>query len=511
MDDIDTREGPAFAKGPIVGAAFGLALLAAATATGSDTVHSLFNLGGLVIVFGGVTSVAFMSFQPDDVRKAMASIIAMLKGVAPGGPESDLQRDMEDIVGWSRIVHELGTRGLEQSLAKHDPADPLVSYGLNLVVSDYAPDDVRAMMETAADGSYQRACVPVEVLRAMGSHAPAFGMVGTLVGMVSMLHGLTSDEGAIGATLAVAFLSTLYGVLSARMIYMPAGSRLERLVEAQVRSGIAWSPRGWSCWPARNPPRSSGTASTRSCSRVPATTSILLTAWPIWDWRRWIAVQWWTGCPTAPASGGQEMKGRRHTSGGQARHPDDWLMTYADTITLLLCLFVVLLALHGAKPHGAVAVGLPPSADTPSSSTLLQTAIVVAPFRELAGIPRPPEDADDDTADRATRQDNLSTRRAVVATALSSGVPALMPTAHSVPKAARVLAASPAEAHRPSTALPPPEAEKPANASAKAAADLKGDRITIFQFSSTAFFASGAAHLSELRQSILESLLDRLQ
>jgi chemotaxis protein MotA len=232
MDDIDTREGPAFAKGPIVGAAFGLALLAAATATGSDTVHSLFNLGGLVIVFGGVTSVAFMSFQPDDVRKAMASIIAMLKGVAPGGPESDLQRDMEDIVGWSRIVHELGTRGLEQSLAKHDPADPLVSYGLNLVVSDYAPDDVRAMMETAADGSYQRACVPVEVLRAMGSHAPAFGMVGTLVGMVSMLHGLTSDEGAIGATLAVAFLSTLYGVLSARMIYMPAGSRLERLVEA---------------------------------------------------------------------------------------------------------------------------------------------------------------------------------------------------------------------------------------------------------------------------------------
>ncbi len=205
------------------------------------------------------------------------------------------------------------------------------------------------------------------------------------------------------------------------------------------------------------------------------------------------------------------MKGRRHTSGGQARHPDDWLMTYADTITLLLCLFVVLLALHGAKPHGAVAVGLPPSADTPSSSTLLQTAIVVAPFRELAGIPRPPEDADDDTADRATRQDNLSTRRAVVATALSSGVPALMPTAHSVPKAARVLAASPAEAHRPSTALPPPEAEKPANASAKAAADLKGDRITIFQFSSTAFFASGAAHLSDSGQSILESLLDRLQ
>ena len=93
-------------RDPSLGAAFGLALLAAATATGSDTVHSLFNLGGLVIVFGGVTAVAFMSFQPDDVCKAMGSIVAMLKGVAPGGPESDLRRDMEDIVGWSRIVHE---------------------------------------------------------------------------------------------------------------------------------------------------------------------------------------------------------------------------------------------------------------------------------------------------------------------------------------------------------------------------------------------------------------------
>jgi chemotaxis protein MotA len=215
----------------MLGAAFGLALLVVAIATGSDSVNSLFSIGGLVIVFGGVTAVAFMSFGPDDVYAAMGSIAAMLKGAAPDA-EPDLRRDMEDIVGWSRIVHEKGMRGLERSFAGNRTADPLLSYGLNLVVSDYAPDEVRAMMQTAADGSYQRACVPVEVLRAMGSHAPAFGMVGTLVGMVSMLHGLTNDAEAIGGTLAVAFLSTLYGVLSARMIYMPAASRLEREVEA---------------------------------------------------------------------------------------------------------------------------------------------------------------------------------------------------------------------------------------------------------------------------------------
>jgi chemotaxis protein MotA len=216
----------------MLGAAFGLALLVAAIATSSNSVSSLSSLGGLVIVFGGVTAVAFMSFRPDDVYGALNSIADMLKGAAPS-LEPDLGQDMEDIVGWSRIVHGTGMRGLERSLGSNRTADPLLSYGLNLVVSDYTPDDVRAMMQTAADGSYQRACVPVDVLRAMGSHAPAFGMVGTLIGMVSMLHSLTNDVEVIGGTLAVAFLSTLYGVLSARMIYLPAASRLEREVEAQ--------------------------------------------------------------------------------------------------------------------------------------------------------------------------------------------------------------------------------------------------------------------------------------
>ena len=231
-DAGDTRRHWALSRGPMLGAAFGLALLVAAIATGSNSVSSLSSLGGLVIVFGGVTAVAFMSFRPDDVYGALNSIMEMLKGAAPS-VEPDLGQDMEDIVGWSLIVHGTGMRGLERSLGSNRTADPLLSYGLNLVVSDYAPDDVRAMMQTAADGSYQRACVPVDVLRAMGSHAPAFGMVGTLIGMVSMLHGLTNDVEAIGGTLAVAFLSTLYGVLSARMIYLPAAARLEREVEAQ--------------------------------------------------------------------------------------------------------------------------------------------------------------------------------------------------------------------------------------------------------------------------------------
>jgi chemotaxis protein MotA len=95
------------------------------------------------------------------------------------------------------------------------------------------------MMETAADASYDRDCVPVDVLRAMTSHAPAFGMVGTLVGMIAMLCELNDNIASTGSTLAVSFLSTLYGVVSARMIYMPAAARLQQEVDArQCRHGL---------------------------------------------------------------------------------------------------------------------------------------------------------------------------------------------------------------------------------------------------------------------------------
>jgi chemotaxis protein MotA len=64
----------------------------------------------------------------------------------------------------------------------------------------------------------------------MASHAPAFGMIGTLVGMVAMLCALSDNVANIGSSLSVSFLSTLYGVVSARMVYMPAAAKLRQSI-----------------------------------------------------------------------------------------------------------------------------------------------------------------------------------------------------------------------------------------------------------------------------------------
>jgi chemotaxis protein MotA len=217
----------------VAGAIFGALILLSPLAFSAHGFLMFFSLAGLIVVVGGVIASAFMSFQTSDVQKALHAIPAILR--LPRTAQSDLSRDMNDILQWVRLSKTVGLTGLRANLDESGTTLPFVNYGLNMVLSEYRPDDIRAMMETAADANYDHSCIPVDVLRAMTSHAPAFGMVGTLLGMIAMLCELNDNVASTGSTLAVAFLSTLYGVVSARMIYMPAAARLQQEVDGRQR------------------------------------------------------------------------------------------------------------------------------------------------------------------------------------------------------------------------------------------------------------------------------------
>lgn len=221
----------AFSRAPVLGAVFIGVVIMGALAISARSVFAFFSFEGLIIVVGGVIAVAFMSYNAKDVQKALQAVGAVFRE-APA-PQDNLRRDMANIIAWAILIKEKGLRDFEAIVGRNGIDDPFIKYGLNMVVSEYAPDDVRAMMETAADAYYERDCVPIDVLHAMASHGPAFGMIGTLVGMVTLLGHLTDDVSGIGASLAVAFLSTLYGVVSARMAYMPAAARLQQEVDSR--------------------------------------------------------------------------------------------------------------------------------------------------------------------------------------------------------------------------------------------------------------------------------------
>lgn len=214
---------------PILGLGVGVLSIVATISLSTHRIFAFFNFEGLLIVGGGVIGIAYMSFDTKEVRKAFQFIATMFTKT-DSQAKDHLHRDMMEIIAWAYLVKEKGMRRLETSIAKSGITDPFVRYGLNMVVSGYQPEEVRSMMETAADACHDRDSVPVDILQSMASHAPAFGMIGTLVGMVIMLCRLTGDVSQVGSSLSVAFLSTLYGVLCARLIYMPAAARARQVV-----------------------------------------------------------------------------------------------------------------------------------------------------------------------------------------------------------------------------------------------------------------------------------------
>lgn len=214
-----------FSIASIIGATVGCLMIVGAILHGTTNIAAFLNLEGFMIVVGGSVAVAFMSFQANYVMDALRAIGRMF--LRASATHENLHKDLVNVIAWARIVREKGLRGLENEIdSKEAGEDPFIRYGLSMVVSNYTPDEVREMMDTAADASFERNTTPARVLLAMASHAPAFGMVGTLVGMVIMLGQFSDDMSSVGQGLAISLLATLYGVVTARMIYIPASSKI---------------------------------------------------------------------------------------------------------------------------------------------------------------------------------------------------------------------------------------------------------------------------------------------
>ena len=173
----------------------------------SGNLIAFFSLEGVVIVFGGVLTVALMSYKRQEVGKALVAITRPNAKSVPA--DENLHQVMIEFIGWARTIRQRGMRDLEAQISRDIRLDPFLKYGLNMVISDYRSTEVRSMTTAAADSCYERDYIPVDVLQDMASHAPAFGMIGTLIGMVMMLYKVDTNVSSVGSTLAISFLSTL--------------------------------------------------------------------------------------------------------------------------------------------------------------------------------------------------------------------------------------------------------------------------------------------------------------
>jgi chemotaxis protein MotA len=219
----------------------------------STTNYKIFlHLTGFVMVVGGTCAATFVAFEARYVKLALGLIKTIF--FSPKMARNMLTNEVGRVIRWGYIVQKNGLTALEADSRGLKNQDTFLAFGVNLVISGYTGAEVRQLLENLIETSFQRRTVPTEILKYMASNAPAFGMMATLVGLVVMLDNMGSDPSKLGPGMAVGLLGTLYGVLFARLVLMPAANKAHQR-EAIIRFRNLLVAEGLSLLADRRSPR----------------------------------------------------------------------------------------------------------------------------------------------------------------------------------------------------------------------------------------------------------------
>ena len=214
--------------GTIIGFVIGLFLFLGSILLATTNVLLFWDLPSIVMVAGGTFASAFMAYEARYVLLALKTVFRIF--TSPAINRGLLKSEVGRVIRWGYTVQKAGLPALEAETKKLKNTDRFLAFGLDMVIAGYSGDEVRQILTTTIETTFGRNTVPAGILKQMGGMAPAFGMVGTLVGLVIMLGNL-ADPSALGPALSIALLTTLYGVLLARMILIPAASKIQQREE----------------------------------------------------------------------------------------------------------------------------------------------------------------------------------------------------------------------------------------------------------------------------------------
>ncbi|WP_119309556.1 motility protein A [Cohaesibacter haloalkalitolerans] len=202
-------------------AAFGIVLTAIMM---GGTLGQFIDIPSVLIVVGGGLSATLIRFTLGGIAGA---IITGGK-VAFGGKSKNARDTIEKITELADVARKSGPLGLEGV----EVDDPVLAKGIQFIADGYEPNFIRESMERERDLYIERLQEGKRFYKQLGDAAPAFGMIGTLVGLVQMLAAM-DDPSAIGPAMAVALLTTLYGALISNVICIPIVDKLDSKLDGE--------------------------------------------------------------------------------------------------------------------------------------------------------------------------------------------------------------------------------------------------------------------------------------
>jgi chemotaxis protein MotA len=207
----------------------GLALALAGVLVGHSLdggkVSSLLQPAAFAIVVVGTFGAVLLQTK----RSAFLRGLRMLRWVFLPPPDRR-PKLARDIHLWSLTARRDGLLSLEQYMNK---ADPFIQKGLRLVVDGIHPDKVRSLLHTEINTIEFRERQAARIWESAAGYAPTVGILGAVLGLIHVMENL-SDPSRLGAGIAVAFVSTIYGVGLANLFFYPVGNKIKGIVTERV-------------------------------------------------------------------------------------------------------------------------------------------------------------------------------------------------------------------------------------------------------------------------------------
>ena len=210
----------------IIGIVLGLVMLVFGILSNGASIMDYIDVPSALITFGGAFASVLTSHTMQDFISGIKGISLAFKV-----PVINTSEMIKNIIDLSNVARKEGLLSLEEAASDLD--EPFLKKGILLVVDGTDPDLVRAILETeliSIEARHKKVINFWDTLAALG---PAWGMIGTLVGLVNMLNNM-DDPSSIGPAMAVALITTLYGSLLANWLATPVANKLRVNNEAEM-------------------------------------------------------------------------------------------------------------------------------------------------------------------------------------------------------------------------------------------------------------------------------------
>ena len=211
----------------LIGIVMGLVLmlLGIATSGGIQTLPNFIDIPSAAITIGGSLMAVFASCTIPEFVNGLKCYTLMFKM-----PNDDMKGIIKQIVDLSNTARKEGLLALEEAAGGLE--DVFMKKGVLLIVDGTEPELVKSIMEAEIDAMDARHKGNIKIFEDIAAQGPAWGMIGTLLGLVNMLNDM-SDASKIGPSMAVALITTLYGSIIANWLCFPVSNKLKKRSDAE--------------------------------------------------------------------------------------------------------------------------------------------------------------------------------------------------------------------------------------------------------------------------------------